>query len=82
MTLQIAVRIPDELAQEMDRLVSSGRYATRAEAVRAGLETIVEQERQRAIDQAIVDGYRRQPPTPAEERWVETGQELIAEEPW
>lgn len=66
----------------MDGLVASGRYATRAEAVRAGLETIIEQEQQRAIDKAITEGYRRQPPTQAEERWVEAGRELIADEPW
>lgn len=67
----------------MDELVASGRYATRADAVRAGLETIVEREQQRDIDQAIAEGYRRHPPTKVEERWAETaGQDLIAEEPW
>lgn len=67
----------------MDELVAAGRYATRADAVRAGLQAVVEQERQRAIDEAIVEGYRRHPPTQAEERWAATaGRELIAEEPW
>ncbi|HVL99540.1 MAG TPA: ribbon-helix-helix domain-containing protein [Egibacteraceae bacterium] len=83
MTQQIAVRIPDELAHEMDGLVAAGRFASRADAVRAGLEAVIERERQRRIDEAIVEGYRRHPPTKAEERWAaNSGRELIADEPW
>jgi Arc/MetJ-type ribon-helix-helix transcriptional regulator len=80
---QVAVRIPDELVSELDGLVAQGRFATRAEAIRAGLVAILERERERQLDEAIVEGYRRIPPTPAEHAWADAaGRELIAEEPW
>lgn len=80
---QLAVRIPDALVEQIDALVAAGRYATRADAIRAGLVAVIEQERARRLDEAIVDGYRRHPATAAEERWAErAGRDLIAEEPW
>ena len=80
---QVAVRIPDTLLAEVDRLVAAGRFATRAEAIRAGLVAVLERDRQQRIDDAIVAGYRRNPPTSADEDWAErSGRELIAEEPW
>lgn len=83
MTQQIALRIPDSLADALQALVEQGRYPTRAAAIRAGVEAVVERERERRIDEAIVAGYRRYPPTAAEERWVEASTaELLAEEQW
>lgn len=83
MTVQIAVRIPDELAARVDELVSEGVYATRTEAIRAGLAAVVERAARREIDRAIVEGYGRCPPTAAEERWAAaSGRDLIADEPW
>ena len=61
MSEQVAVRLPDELARELDRLVRSGAYPTKAEAIRSAIETLVEQARRRAIGEAIAEGYVRIP---------------------
>jgi len=61
MSQQYAIRIPDELAAELEELVASGRFPTRAEAFRVALETLVETERRRATGEAIAEGYRRIP---------------------
>lgn len=82
-TEQIAVRVPEELLELLDDLVARGVYDSRAAAVRAGLEAVVEADRRRSEDLAIVDGYRRVPPTEAEhESAVASLRDAIAAEPW
>jgi Arc/MetJ-type ribon-helix-helix transcriptional regulator len=61
MSIQIAVRIPSDLADGLDGLVASGRFDSRAEAIRTAIETLVDTERRRRIGEAIVEGYRRIP---------------------
>jgi Arc/MetJ-type ribon-helix-helix transcriptional regulator len=80
---QIAVRLPKDLLARLDALVKQGTYESRAAAVRAGIETLAELERRKAVDQAIVEGYQRIPPTASEDRAaLESLREAIAEEPW
>jgi Arc/MetJ-type ribon-helix-helix transcriptional regulator len=82
-TEQIAVRVPEELLSELDALVASGAYESRAAAVRAGLEAITALERRRQIDRAIVAGYQRTPPTAVEnDAAIASLRDAIAEEPW
>lgn len=82
-TQQIAVRLPEELLETLDQLVARGSYASRADAVRAGIEVIAELERHREVDRAIVDGYRRHPPTAGERAaTIASLREAIVEEPW
>ena len=82
-TEQIAVRLPEELLVELDDLLRKGVYESRAAAVRAGIETLMELERRRRTDRAVVEGYRRVPPTAAErEAAIASLREAIAEEPW
>ncbi len=82
-TQQIAVRLPEELLDELDALVASGVYESRAAAVRAGVEAITALERRLQTDRAIVAGYRRTPPTAAEhDASVASLRDAIAEEPW
>ena len=77
------MRIPDSLAQQLDQLVEEGRFLNRTDAVRAAVERLVENERHRQIDEAIIEGYRRIPPTDPEQRWAaDAGRQMIAEEPW
>ena len=63
--------------------MSQGRFETKAEAVRAGLEALVEAERRRRIGELIADGYRR---IPQDEDDVEVARlsatRSIEEEPW
>ena len=83
MTVRISVRIPDELHHELDQLVQAGVHHTRAEAIRAAITAYVTSERRRAVDEAIVEGYRRIPPTEHEEAWVtESTREMLTEEQW
>lgn len=82
-TEQIAVRLPEELLGVLDDLVDRGIYESRAAAVRAGIEAVLELDRRRLTDLAVVEGYRRLPPTEAErEAAIASLREAIAEEPW
>jgi Arc/MetJ-type ribon-helix-helix transcriptional regulator len=83
MSEQIAVRIPDGLAESLEELVASGRYETKADAVRSALESLVESERRRRIGGLIVDGYRRVPQDEEElEAITAAAIRSIHEEPW
>jgi len=80
---QFAIRMSDELARSLDELVSSGRFATRAEAVRAAIEQLVDAERRRDIGARIVRGYTEVPQTDAEvAAATEAAMRSIEEEPW
>ena len=50
----------------MDEVISSGRFANRSDVLRAGLELILREEREREIDAAYARGYGRHP----QEEWV------------
>jgi Arc/MetJ-type ribon-helix-helix transcriptional regulator len=83
MSEQIAVRIPDALAESLDDLVSEGRFETKAEAIRAALQTLVDQERRRKVGELIADGYRR---IPQDEDELDAARRAairsIEQEPW
>ena len=73
----------DELARSLDQLVSSGRFTTRAEAVRAAVEQLLDAERRREIGRRIVQGYTEVPQTDAEVATAtEAAMRSIEEEPW
>jgi Arc/MetJ-type ribon-helix-helix transcriptional regulator len=83
MTIQLVTRIPDELAASIDDLVEAGVFASRSEAVRAGLEAIVDRERRAAVGRSIADGYRRVPAADDDHGWSDAASAaMIAEEPW
>ena len=83
MSEQIAVRIPDELAESLEELVSEGKFETKAEAIRSALQTLVDQERRRKVGELIADGYRR---IPQDEDELEAARRAairsIEQEPW
>ena len=82
-TEQIAVRLPVEQLALLDELVERGVYESRAAAVRAGIDVVVELDRRGRADAATVDGYRRIPQTAAEQAAaLASMREAIAEEPW
>lgn len=83
MTVQLVTRIPDDLAVAIDGLVASGVFASRSEAVRAGLDAVVDRERRGAVGRAIVAGYQRIPQAGDDlERSDASTAAMIAEEPW
>lgn len=78
---QLVTRIPDLLADEIDQLVERGVVASRSEAVRLGLEGLVDRERRRRIGQEIVDGYTRIPQTDEELDWADAAaDDMFADE--
>jgi Arc/MetJ-type ribon-helix-helix transcriptional regulator len=83
MSVQIAIRIPAALAEELESLVSSGRFETKADAVRSALEALVDAEHRADVGRRIVEGYRR---VPQEDVDVASADEAavrsIGEEPW
>jgi Arc/MetJ-type ribon-helix-helix transcriptional regulator len=83
MSQQIAIRIPESLASGLDMLVSSGRFETKADAVRTALEALIDAERRAEVGRQIVEGYRR---TPQEDVDVAAASQAAArsidEEPW
>ena len=83
MSEQIAIRIPDELAESLEELVSEGRFETKAVAIRSALQTLVDQERRRKVGELIADGYRRIPQDADElEAARRAAIRSIEQEPW
>lgn len=50
----------------LDALVAGGRFANRSDALRAGLDRLADEERERLIDAAYARGYGEHP----QEEWV------------
>lgn len=83
MSEQIAVRIPDSLAESLDDLLARGRFETKADAIRTALEALVDAERRRRIGELIADGYRRIPQGDDEvSAATRAAIRSIREEPW
>lgn len=79
----ITVRMSEECVEQLDGLVASGAYATRAGVVRAAVDRLLRALESEAIDKAIVEGYTRIPQTEDEIRWARRAAiESIREEPW
>ncbi len=83
MTTQLAVKLSDSLVQEIDRLIETGRFANRTDAVRTALAHLLDQLREEQVSAAIVDGYRRMPQDEADDRWADAAtRAMIMDEPW
>ena len=83
MSVQIAIRIPNAVAEHLEALVASGRFETKADAVRAALEALVETERRADVGRRIVEGYQRVPQDDAEVAAShDAATRSIDEEPW
>jgi Arc/MetJ-type ribon-helix-helix transcriptional regulator len=83
MSIQIAIRIPDAVAQQLEALVASGRFDTKADAVRTALEALVDAERRSDVGRRIVEGYRKVPQEDVEvAAAAEAASRSIDEEPW
>ena len=83
MPQQLVTRVSDALAASVDRLVGEGVYASRSDAVRAGLAAVIDDERRAAEGRAIADGYRRLPQQDDDGLWPDAATAaMVAEEPW
>ena len=64
-------------------LVEGGEFASRSDAVRHGLESLVRQQERRQIDQAFAEGFRRHPDRDDELADAERlALDAIDDEPW
>ena len=80
---QLVTRLDSGLLAAVDRLVADGVLASRSEAVRVGLEQLVEGARRTRTAADIVDGYRRTPQGAEELRRADEGlRALVEEESW
>lgn len=83
MTRQIAVKLPDALVDEIDRLVEAGSFDSRSQAIRRGLEAMVAGQRRQEIDRQYREALTRLPETSEE---IDEARALaigaINDEPW
>ena len=80
---QFVARLEDVLADRVDSLVAAGVFASRSDAVRLGLERLVDEFERERIGREIVEAYRRMPQTEEELAWADESLErMLAEEPW
>ena len=83
MTTAITLRVPNDQAVEVDRVVADGRFPSRTALYVAAVEAWLRLDRSARLDAAIVDGYRRVPPTAAEGAAAsETADRSVMLEPW
>ena len=80
---QVVTRLNDRLTAELDGLVADGVVSNRSEAVRLGLERLVEEHRRLSIGAEIVEAYRRHPQTDEELAGLDQAtRAFVEEEPW
>jgi Arc/MetJ-type ribon-helix-helix transcriptional regulator len=65
-TVQVPVRLTEADIAALDKVVSSGRFASRSDALRAGLAHVLREEREREIEESYQRGYGEHP----QEEWV------------
>lgn len=63
---QFVARLDEDLADAIDALVADCVFESRSDAVRHGLEAVIDAHRSIKVGEAINDGYRRLPETEAE----------------
>lgn len=82
-TKQVAVKLPDELLDDIDRLVERGAFGSRSQAIRSGLEAVVASRRRQEADQRYRDAFARLPETEGElADATRQALESIRDEPW
>ena len=80
---QLVTRIDEDLAQVVDRLVADGIVESRSDAVRKGLDMLIDQHRRAKTAAAIVAGYQRRPQTEDDVGWSDQATvKMISDEPW
>ena len=80
---QFVTRLDDRLVADVDSVIADGLVANRSEAVRLGLERLVDQHRRKQTGAQIANAYRQQPQTGEELSGLdEATRALVEEEPW
>jgi Arc/MetJ-type ribon-helix-helix transcriptional regulator len=76
---QIAVRLSDSELRQLDAVVDSGGFGTRAEAVRAGIRLLTQAARDQRIAAAYAKAYGEVPLTEDEAEMLDAAMALTAE---
>lgn len=76
MSQQIAIRIPDDQLEALDRAVGAGTFESRAHGVRQALKLLLTELREQEIAREYREAYARHPDDPAV---GEAGAMLLAE---
>lgn len=80
---QFVTRLDEPTADAIDRLVERGVFGSRSDAVRQGLEVVIDRHRRDEVAQRIIDGYAREPQGDEEVGWAdEATVRMVADEPW
>jgi Arc/MetJ-type ribon-helix-helix transcriptional regulator len=80
---QLVARVDDSLVAAIDDLVAAGAVASRSDAMRIGLEALVNKHRKHVEAERVAEAYKRHPQTAEELAGVDAGtRALIEEEPW
>lgn len=80
---QLVTRVDEHVVERVDALVAEGAFTSRSDAVRRGLQVVLDQHERARVGAEIVDGYRRRPQTEAEVGWAdEATRRMIARESW
>jgi Arc/MetJ-type ribon-helix-helix transcriptional regulator len=80
---QLVTRVDDALATAVDELIAAGVVASRSDAVRIGLERLIDRHRRDQVGRDISRAYEGQPQRESEVGWADVASiAMIAEEPW
>jgi Arc/MetJ-type ribon-helix-helix transcriptional regulator len=66
MTIQVPVRLTEADLAELDAAVARGSFASRSDALRAGLARVLREDQEREIDSAYRLGYGAHP----QQEWI------------
>ena len=66
MTIQVPVRLTEEDVAALDNLVEAGEFKNRSEVLRAALDGLLRERREREIEDAYRRGYGKYP----QEEWI------------
>jgi len=83
MTIQIAVKLPDDLVEGVDALVGAGAFGSRSEAVRSALHALLRARARAETDEAYAEAYSKTPVADEElAEAVRSGIAAVEDEPW
>lgn len=81
--VQIVTRVDDDLAKAVDELVLAAVVESRSDAVRIGLQRLVNEHQRATVGRSIVAAYENEPQTETELAGIErASRQMIADEPW
>ncbi len=80
-TAKIAISLPEDLLQDIEK-ERRVRGESRSEFFRRAVETLLNLERERELDEQYIRGYTELPETAEEVAWAQAGLAALAEVPW